>query len=51
MNNQPYTCTEYREEMILMALKKRLAEKDLTPGEREALLKEIADLEKTMGMD
>ena len=46
MNNQPYTCTEYREEMILMALKKRLADKKLSPGEREALLKEIEDLEE-----
>jgi hypothetical protein len=46
-----YTCTEYREEMILLGLQKRLASKDLTSKEREGLLKEIAEVEKQMGID
>lgn len=51
MSNANYTCTEYREEMILMALQKKLANADLTAGERERILVEIAELEKSMGMD
>ena len=46
-----YTCNEYREEMILLALQKRLAAPGLSPEEREALLKEIAQVERQMGID
>ncbi|MCK5099274.1 MAG: hypothetical protein KAR45_14285 [Desulfobacteraceae bacterium] len=46
-----YTCSEYREEMILLGLQKRLSAKDLTPEEKENLLKEIALVEKQMGID
>ncbi len=46
-----YTCTEYREEMILLGLQKRLASKDLSEPEREELLQEIARVEKQMGLD
>ncbi len=45
-----YTCREYRQEMILLGLQKRLAAPDLSPGEREAVLKEIEQVEDQMGM-
>ena len=46
-----YTCGDYRQEMVLLALKKRLAEGGLAPAERQILEKEVAELEKAMGMD
>lgn len=45
-----YTCNEYREEMILAALQRRLLQTDLTEEERAKLLREIAELEERMGM-
>jgi hypothetical protein len=47
----PYTCREYREEMILLALQERLSKSDITPEEKDDLLKEIALVEARMGMD
>ncbi|MDA3916735.1 MAG: hypothetical protein PF690_07155 [Deltaproteobacteria bacterium] len=49
--SKKYTCNEYREEMILLGLQKRLASGDLTSKERENLLREIAEVEKQMGID
>ena len=46
-----YTCNEYREEMILLGLQKRLSSDTLTNEERESLLNEIAKIEKQMGID
>jgi hypothetical protein len=46
-----YTCNEYREEMILLGLQKRLASQDLSPEEKTDLLKEIAIVEKQVGID
>ena len=46
-----YTCREYREEMILLALQKKLAALDLVPEEKQTLLREIAEVEARMGMD
>lgn len=46
-----YTCNDYREEMILVGLQKRLASSDLTVEEKQTLLKEIARVEKQMGID
>ena len=48
---KPYTCTEYREEMVLLGLKRRLADPALDPGEKARLEKEIKKLEAQMGMD
>jgi len=48
---QKYTCTEYREEMILLGLQRQLAAPDLLPERKEALLKEIARVEALMGLD
>jgi hypothetical protein len=46
-----YTCADYRKEMILLGLRRRLNEKDLTAEERERLMSEIRELEAEMGMD
>lgn len=50
-NKGQYTCNEYREEMILLGLQKKLSSEDLTPEEKKALLREIAEVEKQMGID
>jgi len=46
-----YTCNEYREEMILLGLQKKLTSKGLSLEEKENILMEIAKLEKQMGID
>jgi hypothetical protein len=46
-----YTCTDYRTEMILLGLQRRLNQPDLSEKERDALQEEIRALEKTMGLD
>ena len=45
-----YTCNEYREEMILLGLQKRLSSREISPEEKESILKEIDRVEKQMGM-
>ncbi len=45
-----YTCNEYREEMILAGLQKRLQHGDLSENERLILLAEIEKLEEKMGL-
>jgi hypothetical protein len=45
-----YTCLEYREEMILLGLQKRLSSGNLTSEEKESLLKEIKRVEEEMGI-
>jgi hypothetical protein len=44
------SCAEYRETQRLLALKKRLAEKDLDPKERQELEELIRKLEEKMGL-
>ena len=46
-----YTCSEYREEMLLLSLQRQLAAPGLGEEQRETLLKEIARVEKQMGLD
>ena len=46
-----YTCTDYRTEMILLGLKRRLEQKDLSAEEKEDILKQIKKLEAAMGFD
>jgi len=46
-----YTCNDYREEMILLGLQTRLACPTLTPEEKKSLVKEIARIERHMGLD
>lgn len=50
-NIQPYTCSEYRQEMILLGLKNRLCGKNLSDEERLNLVEEIKKLERVMCMD
>lgn len=45
-----YTCREYREEMILIGLRKLLEKKDLTPEQREDIERQIEELEEKMGL-
>jgi len=46
-----YTCTEYREEMVLLGLKRRLADPDLPEKEKRVLRERVSQLEQEMGMD
>jgi hypothetical protein len=46
-----YTCRQYREEMILLGLRKRLNVPELSERERQTIEKEIRRLEAQMGMD
>ena len=45
-----YTCNEYRAEMRLLGLNRRLAQKSLPEEERQKLILEIRKLEREMGM-
>lgn len=45
-----YTCQDYRQEMKLLAYKRRLAEDDLSDVERGLLIKEIEKIETLLGM-
>ena len=44
-----YTCNEYREEMVLAALQKRLQQDNLSETERDKLLQDIREFEERMG--
>lgn len=46
-----YTCVDYRSEMKLLGLKKRLEEENLTEEERGQIVQEIKELEKAMKMN
>ena len=46
-----YTCAEYRQEMLLLALRKRLNEKGLSEKERKKITAELQRLEAQMQMD
>jgi hypothetical protein len=48
--NPSNACAQYREEMMLLGLRKRLQEKDLTEEERHRLKAEIRELEANMDM-
>lgn len=45
-----YTCNEYRQEMILVGLKKRLQHDKLSEEERSDLIEKIHQLEMEMDM-
>ena len=49
LHSNIYTCREYREEMILAGLRKRIAHTDLSEHERSEIEKEIHRMEKVMG--
>ena len=46
-----YTCNEYREEMRLLGLKRRLKEKNLSKAEKQTIEAEITRLEKALQME
>ena len=46
-----YTCNDYRDEMRLIGLRKRLNEDDLSPTERQLIEAEIARLEKALQLN
>ena len=46
-----YTCSDYREEMRLIGLRKRLHEGDLNQGEKRIIEAEIAELKKKLQLD
>ena len=46
-----YTCSDYREEMRLIGLKKRLNEDNLNRTEKQAIEAEIAKLEKILHLE
>lgn len=48
--NKKYTCHEYREEMVLLGLRRRLNEPGLTDEERQKILDQIRLLEEEMDM-
>jgi hypothetical protein len=46
-----YTCNDYREEMRLLGLKKRLNEKNLSKTEKQTIEAEITRLEKALQLN
>ena len=46
--NMPLSCEEYREQQQLIALKKRLAEDNLTAEDREELERLVQELERKL---
>ena len=49
--NNTYTCNEYREEMMLLGLKKRLSQENLTEEEKQIVIADIEQLESAMSME
>ncbi|MEE4264121.1 MAG: hypothetical protein V2I56_15640 [Desulfobacteraceae bacterium] len=49
--NPKYTCNDYREEMRLLGLKKRLNDKNLSPDEKRIIKAEVLKMEKALQMD
>jgi len=45
-----YTCMDYRQEMILLALQKKLQQPGLTEEETHRLIEEISRLEEVLGL-
>ena len=48
--NANYTCNDYRQEMILLALQRKLAGEDLPEPEKKRVQEEIRRIEEQMGM-
>lgn len=46
-----YTCSDYREEMRLIGLRKRLRESELSREEKQLIEAEIARLEKALQLN
>jgi hypothetical protein len=46
----PVPCSDHRDALLLLALKKRLAEETLSPGEKQELETDIRQLEEKLNM-
>ena len=46
-----YTCGDYREEMILLALRQKLKKVTLTQEEKKSLKKKLSGLKKKLASD
>ncbi len=46
-----YTCREYRQEMVLLGLRRSLERQDLSEEEKQALRTRLQELEAEMDMD
>jgi len=46
-----YGCGDYRQEMVLNGLRRRLQQENLSEEDKEALRQEILRLEEDMGLD
>ena len=46
--NSDYTCADYREEMILLSLRRRLEDPDVSEEEKPAIRAKIQELEKSL---
>ncbi|MEE8542017.1 MAG: hypothetical protein V3S66_10185 [Desulfobacterales bacterium] len=46
-----YTCAEYREEMLLLSLRKQLNREGLSEKQKQKIREEIKKLESQMEMD
>jgi hypothetical protein len=46
----PYTCSDYRAEMILLSLERRLNQPDLAEKEKKEIEAEIEKIKAEMGM-
>jgi hypothetical protein len=46
-----YTCNEYRQEMMLLGLKRRLEDPEMSEAEKKRLYEKVCQLERQMGMD
>jgi len=51
MKPSSYTCREYRQEMLLIALRRQVQDENLTPEEKRSLIERIQALEKEMDME
>ncbi len=49
--NPKYTCTEYRQEMLLLGLKRQLEDPALSEGQKRRIAETVRELEMQMGMD
>jgi hypothetical protein len=49
--HQKPTCSDYRREMILLGLQRRLAKEDLSETEKKAIKAEIVKLEREIRLD
>jgi hypothetical protein len=46
-----YTCTDYRTEMILVSLRKRLKQEDLNDAEKNDIILQIEEIEADMELN